>query len=128
MKAKEVKHVPPQKLGDRSIDVASFKKILDIQKNDMQMFLDKKAQKSEHDRTTSTAEWKSFFTEAVKQSRKKKRNISLSKKRNEKLEKDRNDKKLRDWLNLYNNRLQSDEAYEEYCMSTMPPGAWSYVD
>ena len=31
------------------------------------------------------------------------------------------------WLNLYHNRMESDDAYEEYSIATVPKGAWGRV-
>ena len=67
---------------DLSIDVASFKTIIDVQKQDMNDLRMEKAQNTDPEHNLRKTEWTSFLSEAKKKSRKKKRSINSSKKRN----------------------------------------------
>lgn len=113
---------------DLSIDVASFKTIIDVQKQDMNDLRMEKARNTDPEHNLRKTEWTSFLSEAKKKSRKKKRSINSSKKKKEREENDESERKIQHWLNLYNTRLDSEEDYEAYNTAVIPFGAWGRVE
>ena len=111
-----------------SMDIASFKTIIDVQKKDMKQFLKDNNHNSDPVRNHRKAEWNTFFKKARMQSRRKVKKIKLAKYKKEREVKENSENEIQRWLELYNNRLQSEDAYEEYNRASVPLGAWGRVD
>ena len=116
------------KAADRTMDVASFKTIIEVQKKDLQKLRTEKAQDPDPKLGRQKVEWSSFMAQASKQSRKKKRKLNAAKNKKGREEKMEKERAIQEWLCLYNNRLNSDEDYEEFSVATIPYGAWGRVD
>jgi len=116
------------KAADRTMDVASFKTIIEVQKKDLQKLRTEKAQDPDPKLGQQKVEWSSFMAQASKQSRKKKRKLNAAKNKKGREEKMEKERAIQEWLCLYHNRLNSDEDYEEFSVATIPYGAWGRVD
>ena len=75
----------------------------------------------------SRSQWTTFFKEAKKKSKRKRRMINSFNNKKLREEKEISEGLINHWLNLYNNRMESDDAYEEYSIATVPKGAWGRV-
>ena len=115
------------KKWEQSMDVASFKTIIGVQREDMKQFLEGKTQKNDPEQNRRKSEWSAFFKEARTLSRKKTKKINYAKKKHATEEKENTENKIQYWLKLYNNRYASDDAYEEYNKASVPYGAWGRV-
>ena len=69
-------------------------------------------------------EWASFFVQAKKSSRKKKKRINLAKT----IKKRDKEMAIQHWLKLYYKRHESDDDNREFTAAKIPSGAWGRVD
>ena len=58
----------------------------------------------------------------------KSKKIKSAKYKKEREVKENSENEIQRWLELYNNQLQSEDAYEEYNRASVPLGAWGRVD
>ena len=86
-----------------------------------------KRNKKPADGTTGDT-WRTFFAESKKLSSRKKRKLSAARNQKKREEEEAKEMDIQKWLELYKNRLKSDENWDEYCLTPVPPGAWGRVD
>ena len=79
-----------------------------------------------HDRAVDS--WQSFFADARKISRRKKRKLAAERNKKKREKEEAKEREILRWLELYEKRLESDENWDEYCMTPVPEGAWGRVD
>ena len=91
------------------------------------MLLEEKSKTTNDDHKTLKAEWTTFFSAAKKQSRKKRILINSVNTKQLREEKENSERVIQHWLNLYSNRWDSDDAYEQYNAAEVPKGAWGRV-
>ena len=94
----------------------------------MKQFLKDNNHNSDPVRNHRKAEWNTFFKKVRTQSRRKAKKIKSAKYKKEREVKENSENEIQRWLELYNNRLQSEDAYEEYNRASVPLGAWGRVD
>ena len=86
------------------------------------------AKVSSTDNTAVVDSWRAFFADCRKISRRKKRKLKVERNRRKREEEEAKEMEIQMWLKLYEQRLDSDENWDEYCMTPVPEGAWGRVN
>lgn len=111
-----------------TMDVCSFKKIIECQKREMQELKEAKSRNPDPKQLEGKKKWETFMTEAAKVSRKKKRKLNAARKASINKENDEKEAAIQQWLDRYYRRFQSEDDYELYYATPVPNGAWGRVE
>ena len=110
-------HGSTNKTNNREkINITSSNTTRNIKKKDMRSTDDETGRQKR--------EWASFFVQAKKSSRKKKKRINLAKT----IKKREKEMAIEHWLELYYKRHESDDDNIEFTAAKVPSGAWGRVD
>ena len=124
LNADNIRNLKRTMVSERTMDPASFKEIINIRKREMIKIFQEKKTCDNPNTQYEKNKWTTFFSQAKKQSRKKKRAISGIKS----FEKKENERKILHWLKLYYKRHESYDDNFEFSTAVVPPGAWGRVD